>query len=91
MDFFSRMFSSMFRSSANRFKDRAVAQVRRNTVGKVQAKAMSSMSNLDKKMYGAADNLTGMDKNKKQAGGGGGGGGAGGGGKAGGAGGGGGG
>ena len=37
MDFFSRMFSSMFRSSANRFKDRAVAQVRRNTVGEVQA------------------------------------------------------
>lgn len=67
MDFFSRMFTSMFRSSANRFKDRAVAQVRRNTVGKVQAKAMSAMSNMDKKLYNAADNVTGMDKNKNKS------------------------
>ena len=68
MDFFSRMFTSMFRSSANRYKDRAAAQVRRATVGRVQAKAMGAMANLDKKAYHATDNMTGMDKNKNKSG-----------------------
>lgn len=67
MDFFSRMFTSMFRSSANRYKDRAIAQVRRNTVGKVQAKAMKAMADLDKKAYHATDNLTGLDKKKDKS------------------------
>ena len=68
MDFFSRMFTSMFRSSANRYKDRAAAQVRRATIGRVQAKAMGAMANLDKKAYHATDNMTGMDKNKNKSG-----------------------
>ena len=67
MDFFSRMFTSMFRSSANRYKDRAIAQVRRNTVGKVQGKAMKAMADLDKKAYHATDNLTGLDKKKNES------------------------
>ena len=67
MDFFSRMFTSMFRSSANRYKDRAVAQVRRNTVGRVQAKATRAMADLDKKAYNASDNMTGLDKKKNQS------------------------
>ncbi len=67
MDFFSRMFTSMFRSSANRYKDRAIAKVRQNTVGKVQGKAMKAMADLDKKAYHATDNLTGMNKKKDKS------------------------
>ena len=68
MDFLSRMFTSLFRSSANRFQDRAMAQLRRNTIGRVQGKAMSAMANMDKKLYNASDNLTGMDKKKNPGG-----------------------
>lgn len=64
MEFFTRMFTTMFRSSTNRFKNRVTAQVRRNTVGKVQAKAMTSMEALDQKAYKMTDKATGMNKQK---------------------------
>ena len=67
MDFFTRMFTSMFQSSANRYKMRVTAQVRRATVGKVQAKAMGAMAALDKKAYAATDNVTGLDKKKDKS------------------------
>jgi len=65
MDFFTRMFTSMFRSSANRYKTRVTAQVRRATVGKVQAKTMSSLENLDQKAYKSTDRVTGLNKKEK--------------------------
>ena len=65
MDFFSKMFSSMFQSSVSRFKNRAQAQVRQNTVGRVQAKAMSKMATIDKAAYDASDRVTGLDRKKK--------------------------
>ncbi len=45
-----------------------MAQLRRNTVGKVQAKATRAMADLDKKAYNATDNVTGMDKKKDKSG-----------------------
>jgi len=65
MDFFSKMFSSMFQSSVTRFKNRAEAQVRQNTIGKVQAKAMSKMAAIDKAAYNASDRVTGIDKRNR--------------------------
>lgn len=65
MDFFTRMFTSMFRSSANRYKMRIRAQVTRATVGKVQAKSMQALEKLDQKAYKATDGLTGLNKTDK--------------------------
>lgn len=65
MDFFTRMFTSMFRSSTNRYKTRVTAQVRRATVGKVQAKSMTALENLDQKAYKSTDKLTGLNKQDK--------------------------
>ena len=65
MDFFTRMFSSMFQSSVTRFKNRAAAQVRQNTIGKVQAKTMSKMASLDKAAYQASDRMTGLDRKNR--------------------------
>lgn len=67
MDFFSRFFTSMFRSSANRYKTRLTAQARRATVGRVQAKAMGTMAALDQKAFKATDKLTGFEKRKDQS------------------------
>ncbi|MFA5625337.1 MAG: FHA domain-containing protein [Bradymonadales bacterium] len=64
MDFFTRMFTTMFRSSTRRYQTRLTAQVRRNTVGKVQAKAMTSIENLDQKAYKMTDKATGLNKKK---------------------------
>lgn len=64
MDFFTRMFTSMFRTSANRFKNRMTAQVRRQTIGKVQAKAMRGMTNLEQKAYKTTDKVTGLKNDK---------------------------
>ena len=57
MDFFSKMFTSLFRSSTRRYKTRAEAKVRQQTIGKVQGKVMRGMANVDQKMYKAQDNI----------------------------------
>ena len=41
------MFTSLFRSSASRYKMRMGAQVKRATIGRVQAKAMKAQIKLD--------------------------------------------
>ena len=64
MDFFTRMFTSMFRTSANRYKNRMAAQVRRQTIGRVQAKAMRGMTNLEQKAYKTTDGVTGLKSTK---------------------------
>lgn len=64
MDFFTRMFTSMFRTSANRYKNRVAAQVRGQTIGRVQAKAMRGMTNLEQKAYKTTDGVTGLKKTK---------------------------
>ena len=58
MDFFTRMFTSMFRTSANRYKNRMAAQVRRQTIGRVQAKAMRGMTNLEHGVTGLKSTKT---------------------------------
>jgi len=62
MDYFSSLFQSMFRSSANRYKQRVQAQVKRQTVGRVQAKMMKAQDKLDQAAYKATDRATGLNK-----------------------------
>ena len=54
----------MFRTSANRYKNRMAAQVRRQTIGRVQAKAMRGMTNLEQKAYKTTDGVTGLKSTK---------------------------
>lgn len=54
----------MFRTSANRYKNRITAQVRGKTIGKVQAKAMRGMTALEQKAYKSTDGITGLKNTK---------------------------
>ena len=62
MNYFSNLFTSLFRSSASRYKMRMGAQVKRATIGRVQAKAMKAQIKLDQAAYGASDKITGLNK-----------------------------
>lgn len=52
----------MFKSSANRYKQRVQAQVKRQTIGRVQAKMMKAQDKLDQAAYRATDKATGLNK-----------------------------
>ena len=62
MNYFANLFTSLFRSSASRYKMRMGAQVKRATIGKVQAKAMKAQIKLDEAAYKASDKVTGLNK-----------------------------
>ncbi len=57
IDYFKRLFLTMFRSSTRRYEMRAKAKIRAATVGKLQAKVMKAQTSMDRKVNKAQDKL----------------------------------
>lgn len=62
MDYFSNMFKTLFTTTTSRYKNRMAAQVRKDTIGKVQAKAMKKRIEIEQAAFKATDKVTGKDK-----------------------------
>ena len=66
INWFMRVFGTMFRFTGQRYKRRFMAKIRGKTIGKLQAKSLKAQRKLDTRMNKAQDRLLDGKKPKKK-------------------------